>query len=167
MEVCTADSAGLEEILINKDEVCLSRQPTFLIVSEKQRNFDETFTFCKRLGEMAAGTDMISAQEMMVAMTIIRHDKCGTKMYTGYTDREQEGLYLNIETEKDNNHHCEDGSDELDCSMVQLTRSKYSKERPPTLKNIKKSKVVFSKTIIEASFTIIQIMEVRYGNTIL
>ena len=109
----------------------------------------------------------MTTQEMKVSLAAIRQDKCGTRIYSGFTDMEEEGIYLNIETEKDNNHHCADGSDELDCSMVQLTRSKYSKERPPTLKNIKKSKVVFSKTIIEASFTIIQIMEVRYGNTIL
>ena len=46
---------------------------------------------------MAVATDNVTAQEMVAVMKTVGQDKCGD-FYSGYTDREEEGLFVDINT---------------------------------------------------------------------
>ena len=58
----------------------------------------------------------------------------------------------------DNNQNCEDGSDEMYCDLVNIPTYGYDKEKPPSVKE---------KIDIEASVTVIGLMEIREYDSII
>ena len=88
-------SVGIEEVMIDMKTICkhVRKPEQVFLSSEHKMEFDNTIQYCRGVlhGEMAV-MDNASALEMM--SVLLRQPKCH-EIYTGYTDREHEGLYVN------------------------------------------------------------------------
>ena len=89
---------GLQEVQVEREEVCRERKVNELRVSLFKRNFDDTVNFASLLGgEMAVATSNQTMQEMYKSF-VNQSELCAGRFFTGYSDREEEGTFVNINT---------------------------------------------------------------------
>ena len=79
---------GLEEVWVDKEEICKKKSESQLIGLDMKWNFEETLAFCGSVlgGEMAVVIDNKTAQEMVAARNAVGEENCGTYFYSGYSD---------------------------------------------------------------------------------
>ena len=95
-------AVGLQEREINRDQVCSSDSSfrKHLMVFKKKINFDETMKHCSNLGGgMAVAKDSETFEGMMKAAQTVENS-CGSTFFSGYTDREVEGEFKDVNTDE-------------------------------------------------------------------
>ena len=93
---------GLQEVKVDREEVGHQKEVKALKVSSIRRNFDDPVHFASALGgEMAVADSNATAKSMMeVFSTSSLEDDCKHSFYTGFTDGQEEGRFVNINTGK-------------------------------------------------------------------
>ena len=76
------------------DVICRKRETReLLMVFQEKKTFDATVQKCRTIGgEMAVATDKQALQEMINSVKRLT-DECGLDVFSGYTDREEEGVW--------------------------------------------------------------------------
>lgn len=123
-------AVGLEKVQVDRAEVCRRREGRWLLVSDVRRDFDATVQFCSILGgEMVVTDDKETALEARKAFKSA-NETCGENFFSGFTDSEEEGKFVNINTGEemtwDNWEHGQPndiGSE--DCSVQVATVTDY------------------------------------------
>ena len=94
-------ATGLEEVMEDRDVVCKKMEIPELLVSDLKKNFDETIHFARVLGgEMAVADNIKDAEKMAKLLTDenIANLCAGGGLFAGLTDRNEEGVFVNINT---------------------------------------------------------------------
>ena len=93
-------AVGLQEVQVERGEVCREEQQGGLWVSGIQKNFDDSVHFVSLLGgEIAVADSNQTMQQMLEAFSDpLVKEMCGSGFYTGLTDREVEGRFVNVNT---------------------------------------------------------------------
>ena len=92
------ESVGLHEEEVDKDKICWSTN-FFLIVFKKRKSFDDTIKHCQAMGgEIAVAKDKKSMHGMAEAVAPVRNQCGDSGYYSGYTDREEEGVWRDVNT---------------------------------------------------------------------
>ena len=94
----TWEARGLQEVQVEREEVCRVKQER-LLVSHVKRDFDGTLRLARMLGGKMAVTDSQQAAEEMVKLLEPVKEVC-TDIYTGFTERKEKGKWLNIYTQE-------------------------------------------------------------------
>ena len=95
-KTATWKAQGLEEVQVDREEVCRKMQDR-LLVSNVQRNFDGTLHLARMLGgRMAIADSQASAEENINALNPVKED-CQF-VFTGLTDHKEEGVWVNVYT---------------------------------------------------------------------
>ena len=91
---------GLEEATVSKEYMCQIKQLSEMIVTQIRKSFDETVVFCKAFcdAEIAVAVDEGPANNMENLLEHAGHSSCANDVYTGYTEREEEGKFVNVTT---------------------------------------------------------------------
>ena len=83
---------------MEREEVCRERQDKGLRVSDTLIDFDDTLHLARVLGgQMAVADSNKTMQDMITSFGKITSE-CGDHFNSGYTDREKEGTFVNINT---------------------------------------------------------------------
>ena len=72
-----------------------------------------------------------------------------------------DGLCIDSELRCDNNHHCDDHSDEEYCDIIQFPTYEYKVNMPPSQRMNKGTTLVFPKTNVEASVSVMDIFDIK------
>ena len=81
---------------MEREEVCRERKVKGIRVSVVKRNFVDSLNFASFLGgEMAVATSNRTMQEMAKSFAN-QSELCAGGFFTGYSDREEEGNFVNI-----------------------------------------------------------------------
>ena len=100
-EEIQVDRVGLELITTGKNEVCfIGKKTNIFIVSELKMNFHESLEFCSKMfgSEIAVLSKNETAQEVTKVFRTSDYQKCGTILFSGFTDIETEGVFVNTYT---------------------------------------------------------------------
>ena len=76
-----------------------------------------------------------------------------------------DGLCIDSELRCDVKKHCTDSSDEKNCDLIQLPEYDYDKEKPSIEKQKIGDKVVYPKSEVEASITILHIIDINMAES--
>lgn len=83
----------------SKEKICMeNKYDERLIVGNQNYTFSETYTFCRSLGSMAIASNNQTTNQMVDAMERFKCDRFGA--FTGHTDIEEEGHFVEVETGK-------------------------------------------------------------------
>ena len=98
-------AVGLEEIVIEKEEVCKDLTKHEVIVSDVIRNFPSTDLFCRNIvgGEIMVVKDDDTALKMSALLSskqrcILEGGLNKNKFFTGYDDIKEEGVFVDVNT---------------------------------------------------------------------
>ena len=94
---------GLKEVDMDHQEICEEEKVKKLwMISLKKKGFDRTIQLCQALGgEISAPENREDLQDLINAVQSFAK-KCGASIFTGYTDKKTEGVWLNGNTGLDN-----------------------------------------------------------------
>ena len=95
------NSVELEEVEINKEDLCEeNKSDSNIILAERRLNFNDTINFCESSlgGKIAVATDKNTLENMKKVFRNAGKDTCASHFFTGSTDREVEGHFVNVHT---------------------------------------------------------------------
>ena len=89
---------GLESFSIEKKNICNRTKLKHLQIFRKKRDFNSTLRLCQTIGgEMVVAEDSRTVALIRSALKPVK-EECGNYVYSGYTDREVEGEWVNTVT---------------------------------------------------------------------
>ena len=94
----TWGARGLKEVQVEREEVCRERTDSGLKVSDNKRNFDDSLHFASLLGGEIAVASSNTTMQKMINLLANQSEACGKRFFTGYSDRQEEGRIVNINT---------------------------------------------------------------------
>ena len=92
----TWEARGLQEVQVEREEVCRERKDR-LLVSEVKRDFDATLHLARMLGGTMAIAGSQEEADDIIKVLGPSKEVCG-QVFTGFTDRKWEGDWVNIYT---------------------------------------------------------------------
>ena len=98
-------AVGLEEVVIEKEEICKHLTKHEIVVSDVKRNFLSTDLFCRNIvgGEIMVVKDDDTAREMSALLSsrqecLFEGIENKTNFFTGYNDMKEEGVFVDVNT---------------------------------------------------------------------
>ena len=94
------DRVGLEVVILDRDLMCVRKETEEFMVSETKKNFYESLELCSAVfgGEIAVLGDNETMQEVIAVLETADQAVCGAELWSGFTDREVEGVFVNTYT---------------------------------------------------------------------
>ena len=81
---------------MNKTEICQHTEIKDKVMAfDVQMNFTDGDHFCNKMGEMAVATNASRLNEMHQEVTKLKGFNNGYRFFVGYTDIDQEGVWIN------------------------------------------------------------------------